>query len=167
MDPRILPTAFDTYVTETIDSTLTPRLVFACPCTIYAYTHPCLLSALIVLHLIFIHHHPPSQNRKSSRNHFRSHRQPTRPSHHPRREALHQYLYIHLNKSTSSKPIIFRHVFRSQIQIRNGNHYPIISCPKPTLQPRNERLLEMLQMPTHQQSSGVITLLRQLPTCER
>ena len=167
MHPRGLPTAFYTYVTKMIDSTLTPRLNLACQCLKYAYAHPCLLSASIVLHLLlylsFIILFRKIE--KSHRNHFRSHKLPTKRSHHPRK-AFHQSLYIHLIKTTTLKPIL-HHVFRSQNQIRNGNHYPIISYSKPTLQPRNERLLEMLQMPTHQQSSGVITLLRQLPACER
>ena len=107
---------------------------------------------------------PFRQIKISSRNHFRSHRLPTRRAHHPR-EAVHKHLFIHLNKTTSLKPIS-HHVFRSQNKIRDGNHYPI-PFSSPTLKPRNERLLEMLQMPAHQQSSGVITLLHQLPTCER
>lgn len=114
------------------------------------------------------HHHPLSQNRKSSSNHFRSHRLSARQFHHPR-EAFHKHLHIYLNKTPSLRPrspSIVHHVFRSQNQIRNANQYPI-PFPSPALQPRNERLLEMLQMPTHEQSSRVITLLRQLPTCER
>ena len=148
-----------------IDSTLTPRTNFC-----LSMHHIRLYSSLFAVSVncsspfIYIHQYPLSQNRKSSRNYFRSHRLPTRRSHHLRK-AFHQYEYIHLNKPAGLKPI-FHHVFRSQNQIRNGNHYPI-PFPSPTLQPRNERLLEMLQMPTHQQSSGVFTLLRQLPTCER
>ena len=52
MHPRGLPTASYTYVTKMIDSTLTPRLNLACQCLKYAYAHPCLLSASIVLHLL-------------------------------------------------------------------------------------------------------------------
>ena len=169
MHPRGLPTASYTYVTKMIDSTLTPRLNLACQLSMPQIR---LCSSLFAVSVncssptsISILHHPLSQNRKSPRNHFRSHTLPTKRSHHPRK-AFHQSLYIYLIKTTTLKSIL-HHVFRSQNQIRNGNHYPIISYSKPTLQPRNERLLEMLQMPTHQQSSGVITLLRQLPACER
>ena len=166
MHPRALPTTFYTYVTKMIDSSLTPRLNSACQCFKYAYAHPCLLSASIVLHLLlylsfiipFRKIESPPESTSDLINYLQS-------DHITLAKAFHQSLYIHLIKTTSLKPIL-HHVFRSQSQVRNGHHYPIISCSKPTLQPRDERLLEMLQMPTHQQSSGVITLLRQLPACE-
>ena len=82
----------------------------------------------------------------------RSHILLTRPSQHLR-AAFHNYIYASISTLTPGSrlpsPSIPHHVFRPQNQIRTGNQYPI-PLPIATLQPRNERLLEMLQMPTHQ-----------------
>ena len=148
-----------------IDSTLTSRLTFACPCIIYAYTHP--LSAVSVkcsspsyLSIIIPFRKvdsPPEITSDLTKYLQRALITLAKPS---------TNIYTAIStKPPALKPIV-HHVFRSQNQTRNGNHYPI-PFPIPTLQPRNERLLEMLQMSTHQQPSGVITLLRQLPACER
>ena len=156
------------YVTEMIGSTLIPRLTFPCPYT------PRLCSSLCAANVnssepLYLPIIPFRKHRKSSRHDSKISQKTYKAiSSHRHRAAFHRYLYIStINPSLRhASPSIPHHVFRPENQIRTGNQYPF-PLPSPTLQPRNERLLEMLQVPTHKQPSGIITLLRQLPTRER
>ena len=155
------------YVTEMIGSTLIPRLTFPCPYT------PRLCSSLCAANVnssepLYLPIIPFRKHRKSSRHDSEISQTYKATSTHRLHAAFHRYLYISTIDSSSRQPspFILHHVFRPENQIQTGNQYPF-TLPSPTLQPRNEGLLEMLQVPTHKQPSGIITLLRQLPTRER